>query len=175
MVERASASLTRQLLAAHHAGASPYGALRVEDRAAGSPIALRVEHVACGDAEATLALLSLECLSGSRAGPLGFVALEGDGMRGGFELGEEQKYVDATSRAAGWNVSRSGNGCAWGVYEARLAAPARAAPSTRSGATATGARSRSTSRWTPTSISTCRTSTHSRGIRLRARTSRLAR
>jgi aconitate hydratase len=125
MVERASASLTRQLLAAHHAGASPYGALRVEDRAAGSPIALRVDHVACGDAEATLALLSLECLTRSRTGPLGFVALEGDGMRGGFELGEEQKFVDATSRAAGWNVSRSGNGCAWGVYEARLAAPGR--------------------------------------------------
>jgi len=118
------ASMTRQLLAAHHAGGSRYGA-RGEERAAGTQVALRVDHVACGDAEATLALLSLESLTPSAAGPSGFVALEYDGLRPSFEIREEQSYVDAAARARGWNVSRPGNGCAWGVYASRFAAPGR--------------------------------------------------
>lgn len=120
----ARASMTRQLLAAHHAGGSRYGA-RGEERAAGTQVALRVDHVACGDAEATLALLSLESLAPSAAGPSGFVALEHDGLRPSFEVREEQSYVDAAARARGWSVSRPGNGCAWGVYAARFAAPGR--------------------------------------------------
>jgi aconitate hydratase len=116
--------MTRQLLAAHQAEGSRYGA-RGEERPAGTPIALRVDHVACGEAEATLALLALESLAASRAGPLGFLALERDGLRASFDVGEEQGYIDSAARARGWNLSRPGNGCAWGVYSARLAAPGR--------------------------------------------------